>query len=177
MTALTSYIPKYSYQDYKNWKEDWELIGGYPWSLMPSPKLTHGRIQIRVVVQADSSLLKNRANCNCKVYSEIDWKVNEDTVVRPDVMIVCGETKTDYLEFPPSLILEVLSVSTRMKDRNVKFQLYQEQGVKYYLLADCDKRFVEVFELIDNVYRQVIRSTFLLENDCEVSFDFNQFWD
>ncbi len=29
MRTLSNF-PRYTYNDYKNWKEDWELIDGYP---------------------------------------------------------------------------------------------------------------------------------------------------
>ena len=176
MTALISYMPKYSFQEYKNWKDDWELIEGYPYSLMPAAGWNHNVTQSNAVQQGKNSLQKN-SNCNCWIVSEFDWKINNETVVKPDMMIICSKPKNDFLEFPPALLIEILSALTRVKDRNLKFKIYQEQGVKYYLLADCEKRIVEVFELIDNTYRQVQKSTFLLENKCEVTFDFNQFWD
>ena len=55
-------------------------------------------------------------------------------------MIVCGKIKNDYLTFPPNLILEISSPSTRMKDRNTKYNLYEMCGVKYYIIADPEKK-------------------------------------
>jgi Uma2 family endonuclease len=168
------YIPRYTYNDYKNWKEDWELINGYPYSLMPSGKINHNTVQVNAIFQSKSAILAS--NCNCFVFSELDWKVNEDTVVRPNVMIVCGEPKTEFLEFPPILILEVLSTSTRKKDRSLKFDLYEEQGVKYYLMADYDAKKVEVYELVNNSYREVQKSRFPLDGSCEVTFEYDKWW-
>ena len=177
MTVLTSLMPKYTYQDYKNWKDDWELIDGHPWALMPSVLMRHSKVQSKAFIQSGISLERNSQNCNCIVLNDLDWKINEDTVVKPDLMIVCGETNTDFLEFPPVLILEVLSPSTRTKDRTIKFDLYRSQGVKYYLMADYDKHTVEVYELIDNVFREVQKNTFLFDKYCEISFDFDRFWE
>ncbi|TKK70889.1 Uma2 family endonuclease [Ilyomonas limi] len=84
------------------------------------------------------------------VFTGLDWKISNETVVRPDVMIVCGKIETDYLEFPPALIVEILSSTSLVKNRNIKFELYRENGVKYYIMADYTKETVEVFELIDN---------------------------
>ncbi len=55
-------------------------------------------------------------------------------------MIVSGELKTDYLEFPPVLIAEIISQESIQKDRNIKFELYRENGVKYYLMVDYVKK-------------------------------------
>ena len=51
----------------------------------------------------------------------MDWIVSNDTVVRPDCMIVCGEMKKQgHVTIPPILVLEVASNSTRLRDRNTK---------------------------------------------------------
>ena len=66
----------------------------------------------------------------------MDWKISDDTVLQPDVLIVCKRIEKKYLDFPPVLIVEVLWPSTAAKDRNVKMELYQLQLVKYYLIVD-----------------------------------------
>jgi hypothetical protein len=64
-------------------------------------------------------------------------------------MIVCGKFEEDFLGFPPTLtIIEIASSKTRLKDRNVKFKLYESNGVKFYLIADPDKKTVEKFSMI-----------------------------
>lgn len=50
-------------------------------------------------------------------------------------MIICGEVKSDFLEFPPVLIVEVISQPSIKRDRVIKFDLYREQGVKFYILT------------------------------------------
>jgi Uma2 family endonuclease len=87
---------------------------------------------------------------------ECDWIVNDDTVVRPDVMIVCEPIEGKYPTKPPALILEILSPQTLLKDRNTKFNLYQAYGVKYYLIANIDKKEMESYELKDNRFKQIV---------------------
>ena len=43
MGALQNDIiyPHYTYDDYKNWQGDWELIRGVPYAMAPSPLKTH----------------------------------------------------------------------------------------------------------------------------------------
>jgi Uma2 family endonuclease len=74
--------------------------------------------------------------------------------VRPDVLISCQATESDWVTEPPILILEILSPATVLQDRNTKFKLYQAYGVCYYLIADLGKKQIEIFELRDNVYHQ-----------------------
>ena len=35
------YLPNYNYDDYKEWKRDWELIYGVPYAMSPAPNITH----------------------------------------------------------------------------------------------------------------------------------------
>ncbi len=167
-------FPRYTYQDYKNWKEDWEMIDGYPLQMFPSPAPKHNIAFVNFINQGKNSLSNNSKNCNCILFAELDWKINEDTVVRPDIMIVCGDANEDFLNFPPVLIIEILSPNNMKNDRVIKFELYREQGVKYYLMADYLKKTVEVYELIDNMYKEVNRNKFTIEKNCEVVFDFEK---
>jgi Uma2 family endonuclease len=167
-------LPRYTYNDYKNWKEDWELIDGYPIQVLPSAVWKHSLTLSLVSTQANNSIRK--IDCNCMVFVELDWKISEETVVRPDMMVVCGELVNDFLEFPPILVLEILSPSTIKNDRTIKFEIYREQGVKYYLLADYIKKAVEVYQLVDNFYKQVEISKFQLDKTCEIEFDFESIW-
>ena len=169
-------FPRYTYSDYKNWKEDWELMDGYPLQLLPSASPKHSKIQARIISQSLNSLDRNRDDCNCTVFTKLDWKINENTVVRPDVMIICGDTKEDFLNFPPVLIIEILSPYNIKTDRVLKFDLYREQGVNYYLMVDCQKEIVESYQLIDNFYKQVAFSTFKIDKTCTVNFDFSSLW-
>ena len=169
-------FPRYTYNDYKNWKEDWELIDGFPLQFLPSATAKHNKIQGSLFFQAKLSFQKNPKDCNCEIFTELDWKISEETVVRPDLMIVCGKSLTDYLEFPPVLIIEIISPSSVKKDRVIKFDLYREQGVRYYLLADYLKETIEVFELIDNIYKQVHISNFQVDKNCQVDFYFDEIW-
>ena len=62
------------------------------------------------------------------VVYELDWIISDTTVVRPDIAIICDKTG-DFITSPPALIIEIISPSTALKDRQVKFDIYQEQGV------------------------------------------------
>ena len=162
---------RYSYNDYKLWEGDWELVNGYPYAMSPSPKRAHQLFATMFSGEFRNELKINKLNCDCEVYMELDWIVNDNTVVRPDCMVVCGEFKEDFLTFPPQLILEVSSHSTRLRDRNTKFNLYEMYGVKYFIIADCDKKTTEIFELIDNKYKQTGTKIFNLTENCSINFD------
>ena len=163
--------PHYTYKDYEKWEGDWELLRGIPYAMSPAPNRHHQRFGSQFVTAFSNSLKKSAKNCNCDVLYETDWIVSEDTVVRPDVMIVCEKLTEDYVTTPPSLILEILSPSTILKDRNTKFNLYQAYGVRYYLIADLGKKLTEIFQLQNNRYQQNSDLTeFVLTSNCTVEF-------
>lgn len=166
----------YNYNDYKLWEGDWELFYGYPQAMSPSAKRSHQQFAAKFCRLFGNLLEKNNKNCNCEVFFELDWIINDNTVVRPDGMIVCGNFTDDFLNFPPTLILEVSSDSTRMKDRNTKYTLYEMYGVKYYIIADTEKTSVEVFELTDNKYKQTETTHFVLTKDCSIPLDVFNLW-
>ncbi len=164
----TQDYPHYTYKDYELWEGDWELIRGIPYAMAPAPVWRHQSFGSNFIYQM-KLILNDKTACNCEVLYESDWIVSEDTVVRPDVMIVCEPITGNFVTAPPSLILEILSPSTALKDRNTKFNLYQAYGVRYYLLADIGKKQLEIFCLRDNVYQganDVI--LFQLTNNCSI---------
>jgi Uma2 family endonuclease len=81
---------------------------------------------------------------------------------------------------PPAVIFEILSPSTRQKDQTVKFDLYQEQKVPYYIMVDPETETYEVYELDSSGHyqRQELDHifTFQLEG-CDVELDFRLIWD
>ncbi len=168
---------QYSYNDYKLWEGNWELINGYPYAMSPSPKRGHQGFSGKFSRQLGNILEQEKLICACEVYYELDWIVNDNTVVRPDCMVVCGDFKEDFLTFPPQLILEISSHTTRLRDRNTKYNLYEMYGVKYYIIADCDKKTLEIFELTDNKYKQTDTEQFNLTSTCSINFDILSLFD
>lgn len=166
----SAFIPRYSYNDYKNWKEDWELIDGHPVSLLPSPVVDHARTQFKISFQMGKAFEMN-PQCDCEVISGTDWRVDEYTVARPDIMVVCGKPKTDFIMHAPVLIVEILSPATRLKDRTIKFELYKEQRVLFYLIVDHQKHTLEAFELKNNDYIPHDSNTYILEDKCQLFLD------
>ncbi len=167
---------RYTYQDYLLWKGDWELVNGYPYAKGPSPVRSHQWFSSKFTQQFSNKLEENQIVCNCQVYSELDWVIDQDTVVRPDCMVVCGNFTEDYLTRKPVLIVEISSQSTKLRDRNTKYNLYQMQGVKYYIIADTEYKTVEVFEMAVNTYFKKTNNTFNLTPECTIDFDVYNLW-
>ncbi|HUC83411.1 MAG TPA: Uma2 family endonuclease [Flavisolibacter sp.] len=160
--------PHYTYKDYEKWEGDWELIRGIPYAMAPAPAWQHQHFGSEFIYKIKDILSKKNEG-DSKVLYESDWVISDDTIVKPDVMIVCGPIRGMHVTETPSLILEILSPSTVLKDRNTKFNLYQAYGVRYYLIADLGKKLIEVFRMKDNVYQETNDlTTFHLTNSCTI---------
>jgi Uma2 family endonuclease len=167
---------RYTYQDYLLWKGDWELVNGYPYAMAPSPIRSHQWFSGKFIQKAGNELDKINLHCQCQAYRELDWVIDEDSVVRPDCMIVCGDFTEDFLTFPPTLIVEISSHSTKLRDRNTKFNLYEMKLVKYYVIADTEAKTVEVFELKASKYIAKTDTKFQLTESCLINFDVYSLW-
>ena len=79
----------------------------------------------------------------CQPYAS-DMKVKIDRkYFYPDVMVDCSQVDADYYIEQPSIIVEVLSKSTRQHDKTVKRLAYfQIASLKEYVLIEQD--FVEI---------------------------------
>ncbi len=167
---------KYTYQDYLRWQGDWELVNGYPFAMAPSPNRNHQWFSSKFNQKVSNEIDGLAGSCACQVYAELDWVIDNDTVVRPDCMIVCGNFTEDFLTFPPSLIVEISSRSTKLRDRNTKYNLYEMQGVTYYVIADTEKKTVEIFELLKEKYVQKYNTRFQLTAECCIDTDMYNYW-
>lgn len=170
-------LPHYTVEDYMQWEGDWELIRGIPFAMMPSPVIRHQEISVEIITQLRMQL----ENCpHCHVIPAVDWKISDDTVVQPDVLAICDEIDTCWLEpnHLPMMIFEILSPSTSKKDMGIKYRLYEEAGVKYYCIVDPHKTSVSVFVIKKDKYGDGDemhdgRMRFDLE-PCEIELDFGK---
>lgn len=147
MSTAPRYQPHYSVADYLQWEGDWELWDGVAVAMSPSPLGPHERAAAKLVFQIESCL--HAQGCSCATYAGLDWIVSDDTVVRPDVMVVCGDQPGRHLERPPALAIEILSDATAEKDRTAKRSLYEHAGVGHYLLVDPITQTIEWLQLGD----------------------------
>jgi Uma2 family endonuclease len=145
MSSAYKILPHYTYEDYCRWEGRWELIDGIPHAMSPLPGIRHQAVAGNLHAEFRAAL--RSSGCTCKVYQPIDYKIADDTILNPDLLIVCKPIIKAFLDFTPDLIVEILSPATALKDRHTKFDLYQQQKISYYLIVDIDKRIVEVYKL------------------------------
>jgi Uma2 family endonuclease len=76
----------------------------------------------------------------CMVVGEMDWKINDETILRPDILLVCNERNEAYISKTPEIVVEVISPSTARRDEKFKFEIYENEKVLYYVMiypSDC----------------------------------------
>jgi Uma2 family endonuclease len=72
----------------------------------------------------------------------------------PDILIICGDivgfTGDAETLIQPTVIIEILSLSTRQYDRGEKFKLYRDiPTLKEYILIDSETISIEAFRIND----------------------------
>jgi len=173
MGAL-EYIDYYTKDDYYKWEGDWELIYGYPYAMSPFTLLTHQKVSGKILRQLDENL----DNCpECSALMEVEVEFNEDTIVRPDTMVVCYPLEKKLTK-TPELIFEVVSKSSSRRDESLKFELYEREGVKYYSLVYPDNKKIKIFKLENGKYLKVgdfdEKDSFLYDTKCSITIDFGK---
>ena len=182
MASAVKILPHYTYEDYRQWEGRWELMEGIPYAMSPAPSPRHQWICANIKYELIDAIKK--AGCkNCKVYDFIDIKVADDTILQPDAAIVCKEIKKPFLDFTASLVVEILSPSTALKDRNNKFSIYEAQKIPYYLIVDVDINEIEIYNLnssgkyVKEQFSPKSSFTFNLDKDCSVDVVLNNIWE
>jgi len=151
---------QYTYADYLTWQfsERVELIKGWLYKMSPAPRRVHQEVEGNLYFEI-RKFITHKA---CKIYqSPFDVRLIKnkgqknqeiDTVVQPDICVVCDTEKLDDAGCigAPDLIIEILSDSTAKKDYNEKFNLYEENEVKEYWIVNPATQTIEIFSLIED---------------------------
>ena len=160
MTALPQ-ENRYTLADALTWDDDEriELIYGYPMMMAPLVR-AHQKVSWKLHQQL-ANYLEGKT---CEVYAapfavrpfeeEGDRPEDVDTMVEPDITVVCDPKKLDDIgcKGAPDMIIEIISSSSRRHDRITKFNLYQRAGVREYWIVDPADKSVQVFLLEDGRY-------------------------
>ena len=146
----------YTYADYIEWDDDvrYELIDGVAYALS-APTPIHQRVSRKMTVLLDSFL----AGKSCELFTaplDVRLSVDEadDTVVQPDLFVVCDKTKIGDKACigAPDLVIEILSPSTARIDMLKKFHAYLKAGVLEYWIVDPEGKTIDVFKLENGEY-------------------------
>jgi Uma2 family endonuclease len=145
----------YTYQDYLTWDfpQRMELYRGKPFELSPAPNRRHQDISTELF----GNLYNHLRDGPYKVYAApfdvrlpiTNKKGQPDTVVQPDLSVVCDESKLDKqgCNGAPDLVVEILSPGNPSREMREKFDLYEEAGVQEYWLVQPEGEMVNVYIL------------------------------
>lgn len=151
--ALPAEKTRYTFADCLTWKdrERMEIIHGETFMMAPPSRL-HQEISMELSRQLANFLEGKK----CRVYpapfgvrlfeEDGDQPEDVDTMVEPDISVVCDMSKLDDhgCKGAPDLIIEILSPSTQRHDQLVKLDLYQQAGVREYWIVDPKNKTVRV---------------------------------
>ena len=151
----------YTYADYLTWPDDarYELIDGEAFLMAPAPLIEHQEVAGEVYHQ-----LRNQLDGKpCRPYiAPVDVRLPRadeadaaiDTVVQPDVLVVCDPAKIDRrgVRGAPDWLLEVLSPSTAAHDQIAKRRTYERAGVREYWLVHPGDRTLTIYVLDNGQY-------------------------
>jgi Uma2 family endonuclease len=135
---------RYTYADYLLWADDKlrELLNGFIRLMSPAPTSTHQGLVIDIAGELRNIIKKHKGKC--KVFpAPFDVRLPKNgekddnniyTVVQPDVCVICDVSKIDERGClgAPDLIVEIQSPSSAKYDLNIKYQIYEESGVREY---------------------------------------------
>ena len=129
---------RYTYADYLEWEgpQRYQLFNGEAFQ-MASPSVEHQAISLEVSNQF-YNFLKGKP---CRVFTApLDVRLfpkkdkSDNTVVQPDILVVCDKNKIDEnsINGAPDLVIEIASQSNDCYEQLLKFQYYLKAGVREY---------------------------------------------
>ena len=151
----------HTYGEYLHWPDDvrYELIDGVPYLMAPAPTLDHQEVAGEIFRQLANALQGKPCRAFIAPVDVLFPKSGEadeqvDTVLQPDVLVVCDPSKLDRrgVRGAPDLVVEVLSPGTSSHDHVRKRRVYERAGVAEYWLVHPIDRMVTVYRLVNGEY-------------------------
>ena len=144
----------YTWADYRAMPEETraEIIDGEFFDMSAAPALLHQHV-VGALHSAFGAFFNGHP---CTVFlSPVDVKLDDDTVVQPDLLVVCNreQMQVTHIEGPPSLVVEILSPHSHLHDRWRKMRRYAAAGLAEYWIVDPVAHLIEIYLLDGASYR------------------------
>ncbi len=166
MSAATKLL---TYDDLLKTPDDgqrYEIIGG-GLHVSPSPSFRHQMIAAELFRLIDQVVRAN--DLGVLLFAPLDVRLRLHDIVEPDLLFIRRErldiAREQLVEGAPDLVVEVLSPSSRRRDRVPKMALYAEAGVPEYWIADPDSNDLTIYTLADGQYQPVETSEGILHSN------------
>ena len=152
----------HTYADYLSWPGDvrYELIDGEAYLMAPpAPTISHQTVageiyfQLRLALDGKPCVpLIAPVDVRLPKADEADEAI--DTVVQPDVLVVCDPAKISErgVRGAPDWVVEVLSPDTASHDQINKRRTYEGAGIAEYWLVHPTDRVLTVYRLENGAY-------------------------
>jgi Uma2 family endonuclease len=162
-----AYKESFTYNNYKDWElepgERYELIEGEAYA-MSAPSDMHQALVGELGRQFGNFFYARPckvrvAPYDVRLFYQEDGE--DDTVVQPDVVVLCDEKKRgpEGCRGAPDLVVEVLSPSNSITEMERKRILYRRAGVKEYWLVDPEAKTILVYTLSGHFYFEKLYET------------------
>ncbi len=146
---------KISYQEFVRMVEDsrnqYEYINGVAY-LQASPTHMHQSISSRIYTRFSIWFQNKKCQPYYSPYDVTFLINNEKNVVQPDILVICDHSKIDdkgKYYGTPSLVVEIMSPSTKTKDLTAKLELYMKGGVSEYWIVNQEVKKIDIYTFID----------------------------
>lgn len=159
MEAMLTEVRKMTVAEFRDLELDdddlhlYELIDGeLVKKSAPAPK--HQEVLSELYDQVKAHVKSQRLG---KVYfAPVDVTFDGYNSVQPDLLFIpndrLGIVTREGIEGAPALVVEIISPTSAIRDRNVKKKLYERHGVNEYWLVDAPNETVEIFTLENGRY-------------------------
>ena len=161
----------------ENSDQRYELIDGVVY-VMAAPGYTHQRVLGRLHILFNAFFGNDEAPADCAPFlapfdidlfrqpikEERELTKDDTNVVQPDLVVLCDYLKDidekDRYKGTPVLAVEIVSPSSRSKDKIKKLDLYMESGMGEFWIVDPEQQIVSVhrFEEYDIKQERLYRS-------------------
>ena len=150
---------EWTYEDYLALPEGgpirYEVIDG-DLCMTPSPNIRHQKISMNLSEIVRHFLRSNPLGEIFAAPCDVVFSQELLQVVEPDLVFVSKDHSSilteKNIQGVPDLLVEILSPTTEVNDRRLKFSLYERFGVPEYWIVDPETETVQVFRLVEGHY-------------------------
>lgn len=114
-----------------------EYIDGVVYALA-SPTFKHQQIVMELSYRLNNFLRGKKCSPLVAPFDVHFESYEQKACVQPDILVICDEENVRDGKYygVPTMVVEVMSPSTKSKDNIIKLNLYWREGVKEYLIID-----------------------------------------
>jgi excisionase family DNA binding protein len=152
----------YTYEDYLKLPEEpgyrYEVLEGFLVK-EPSPSMHHQRV-LRELVRQLMTYFDGFDPKGELFFAPLDVTLTNRNVLQPDILFISGARRSEHrleerIDGPCDLVVEIMSLNNRRKDRLRKMEIYRKAGIPHYWLVDPEENILEAYVLKEEYYTLV----------------------